>query len=123
MVGPTDEQLDEIEARLDAATPGPWTLRVIDGSNVVTAGEYPMRSIIGPNRADLGFIANAPSDLRLLLAVVRRGRRIEAERDRAVELLIHVLEAEVQQRWSANVSLHGEIQNYLLELRAALDGA
>jgi len=78
MVGPTDEQLDEIEARLDAATPGPWTLRVIDGSNVVTAGEYPMRSIIGPNRADLGFIANAPSDLRLLLAAVRRGRRIEA---------------------------------------------
>jgi hypothetical protein len=82
----TDADLDAIEARLDAATPGPWHVEddhatenqiwterrweAGGGASVVDAGG------MGPADADL--IAHAPNDLRALLAEVRRGRRIEA---------------------------------------------
>jgi hypothetical protein len=82
----TDADLDAIEARLDAAErdcPAPWSE---DG--VVVLLNYLALRFCAPwavKARDL--IAHAPTDLRALLAAVRRGRRIEAERDAGYRLV------------------------------------
>lgn len=53
----SDERLGEIEARVNAATAGPWLTKT---------------SLRGP---DFTFIANAPVDVKALLAEVRRLRQ------------------------------------------------
>lgn len=65
----TEQQLDEITARANAATPGPWTLSedytdvlAPDGSQVAS---YWMT-------VDGTFIAHAPEDVRSLLAEIDR---------------------------------------------------
>lgn len=83
----TDEQLAEIEARANAATPGPWfwTGRVDDWGH---SGP----DLMGPNDAvvcqswghdadgleiadsDMSFIANAREDIPALIAEIRRLR-------------------------------------------------
>jgi hypothetical protein len=72
-------RLDEIEARLRAATPGPW--RYVGGTRNLTAvvagdhadeGEFDLEvNVCSLNAADDAvFIANAPEDIRDLLALV-----------------------------------------------------
>jgi len=65
----TKEQLAEIRARLDAATPGPWTIEEGSGEDerlvfVRTERGRLVRTIW---MNDATFIANAPADLRALL--------------------------------------------------------
>ena len=83
----TDEELDAIEARANAATPGPWRSDVGSGANrlrlwvpggMLIADSYPPK----PHRArdeqqgkaDYGFIAGARTDVPALVAEVRRLR-------------------------------------------------
>jgi hypothetical protein len=69
-------ELDAIRTRLDAATPGPWT----PSSHCCSMGLYPVgpshefsERYDGPRlKADVFFIAHAPTDLRALLDEVER---------------------------------------------------
>ena len=71
----TEERLAEIEARANAATPGPWQIGVsIDR----TYGSWPvfrLLDMVGPTaaeeKADAVFIENARSDIPWLIARVR----------------------------------------------------
>lgn len=74
-------RIEEIEARLAAATPGPWEaafggtdalVKKPDGSSIscgdiIYAHRYP--------KADATFIANAPDDIRYLLDELRAARK------------------------------------------------
>jgi hypothetical protein len=67
--------LDEIEARANAATPGPWTpqtIRLIDGVDL------PVETVAQWQR-DAAFIAAARADVPALVACVRK---LEAECER-----------------------------------------
>lgn len=63
-------RLEDIAARLEAATPGPWR---VYGANYIDAG--PNTNLIAngsvPALGDAELIAHAPADLAALLAVVR----------------------------------------------------
>lgn len=74
----TEQQLQEIEARANATTPGPWEIernssgwidgiRAPNGDEIVKTdfGVYP------PERPDAEFIAHARTDVPKLLAEVR----------------------------------------------------
>lgn len=79
----TDEQLQEIEARVNAATPGRWQTRFIYRSLQSTrrhAAEDHL--MLGPDNDwnDADLTANAPTDLRALLAEIKALKR---ERDEA----------------------------------------
>lgn len=77
----TDEELAAIDARLQAATPEPWTmteeegdwyLRAPDGESMMCDTQYYPWT---PGRAeDWQLIAHAPTDLAALMAEVRRLR-------------------------------------------------
>lgn len=73
----TDEELNAIEARCKAATPGPWLgdsgrdIVVRDGGDWVSVFDYK-----APNAE---FIAHARADLPGLLAEVRRLQRLLAK--------------------------------------------
>lgn len=77
----TEAQLAEIEARANAATPGPWT----------ADNEYDEPAVVGPDNRDLAlfvetdadaaFLANARTDVPALVAEVRRLRAELAKRD------------------------------------------
>ena len=75
----SDEELGEIEARLNAATPGPWR-SFIEGRDH-TRGSSFIRTqgddieLSGATDADQDFIAHARQDIALLLDEVRRLRR------------------------------------------------
>ena len=64
------DRLAEIQARLDAATPGPWERADEDVGVVSSIGEYVFiaRNIRPGN---VTFIAHAPDDVAYLLARVR----------------------------------------------------
>lgn len=66
---PTEQQLDEIEARHTAATKGPWK-RSEDYSDIVAPDGSQLASYW--LAADGEFIAHAPDDVRTLLDEVRR---------------------------------------------------
>jgi hypothetical protein len=75
----TDEELQAIEARLNAATPGEWKnddpRRIRHAEPNIWAGEKEIADVFdnyGYNDSD--FIAAAPADIRALLAEVRRLR-------------------------------------------------
>jgi hypothetical protein len=95
MNGPTDDELDDIEQRAAAATPGPWVAFVEDrdhtsGDDFIRTGgldddqpdmyisHYLGATSIKVPAADLDFIAQSRQDLPRLVAEVRRLRR-EAE--------------------------------------------
>lgn len=83
------KRLDEIEARLSAAAPGPWEVKLVTDykGNVVNHAGYTYPASVGPieaeadgcgccstvgrfleaEDADLALVANAPADLRYLL--------------------------------------------------------
>ena len=72
----TPADLAEIEARLNAATPGPWRLAIAcdeygqdESKSTVRAGYV---DVCMADNADATFIAHAPTDIAALLAEVRR---------------------------------------------------
>ena len=70
-----NDRLTEIEARLNAATPGEW-VRINEGVGIVPGGnvvQFLARDIAVKNAE---MIANAPADLRYLL---ERVRELEAQ--------------------------------------------
>jgi hypothetical protein len=81
----TDAELDEIAARCDAATSGPWR-SFIEGRDhlggndfIITGGDddrSPDIELTGASRADQDFIAHARQDVPRLVAEVRRLRRL-----------------------------------------------
>lgn len=75
-------RLDEIRARLEAATPGPWEAYHARFPNAYGEGFW---RVDGPHergyeggfeRADADLIAHAPEDLRLLLAVAEAAKDV-----------------------------------------------
>lgn len=87
----TQEELEAIEARANAATPGPWErwpddvdggdgwalVSDADGEPVVGAHPCPLEQCADAE-ADYAFIAHARSDVPALIAEVRR---LRSERD------------------------------------------
>jgi hypothetical protein len=78
-------ELDTIEARCNAATPGPWMSYVEgrdheSGSDFIMTGEGGSRrediELTGATRADQDFIAAARQDVPRLVAEVRRLKRL-----------------------------------------------
>ena len=81
MTDPVELDLGPIEARLEAATPGPW--HVEQGGEIfapfwligdVLRDRYGNNSISGDDRATIEFIAHARQDVPALVAEVRRLR-------------------------------------------------
>lgn len=75
----TDEELDAIEARVGATTPGRWKLGSDSGDGfIVHTAKYRAETVTAPYAnqcypfADSTFIACAKDDVRNLLAEVRR---------------------------------------------------
>lgn len=87
----TEQQLREIEARCEAATPGPWESRV-NGNTVrsygVVSNARKICSSISTLTADAEFIAHSRQYIPALLAEVRQ---LQRERDAAVEVLIKLI--------------------------------
>ena len=91
----TDLDLDAIQARADAATPGPWctdSWEIYQGTEYVAGAEWIGETCRGrvdglaQDRADAEFVAAARTDVPALLAEVRRLRASVAELERpAVE--------------------------------------
>ena len=84
----TDAEVDEIAARCEAATPGPWRSFAegrdhLGGNDFITAGgdedQSPDIELTGASRAGQDFIAHARPDIPRLVAEVRRLRRITDE--------------------------------------------
>jgi len=82
-----DEELAAIEARCDAATPGPWKSYIEgrdhdSGSDFIMTGEGETRGydieMTGATHADQDFIASARQDIPRLIAEIRR---LRGERD------------------------------------------
>lgn len=96
----TPERIAEIEARLNAATPGPWRwgagrsevlcedgIIAADGSAVfVNCG----RGSGEPSCDDADFIAHAPDDIRDLLAELQAAREREGKLREALEKIIEM---------------------------------
>lgn len=77
----TETELREIQARCEAASPGPWRACIEgrdheSGTSFVMTGEGPGRGedleIPAATTADMDFIAHARQDIPRLLAEVRR---------------------------------------------------
>lgn len=75
----TAEQIAEIRARAEAATPGPWTVFARDSSGQavdyflgfdIEGPEEAQRGMFA-NRADAEFIAHAREDIPALLAALK----------------------------------------------------
>ena len=68
----TDNELNEIEARAKAATPGPWvydTAEIMSIDKAVVSAEYPEDGF--DNEANGQFCAHAREDIPALIAEVR----------------------------------------------------
>ena len=65
-------RLDEIRARCEAATPGPWEVKVkgntVESHQVMSPGNGPICSAISPKTKNAQFIAHAREDIPYLLA-------------------------------------------------------
>ncbi len=76
------KSLDEIKARLKAATPGPWKVdaKECKGKHVVTDAPFEYRIAVAneyyeSGAKDASLIAHAPTDLAFLLGLVERQQR------------------------------------------------
>lgn len=103
--------LTPIQARLAAATPGPWDTRRSEqprhdtwsvticqaegGAGVVT---WHARTAVPRHEGNIALIANAPQDIADLLAEVKRLRQIEAAAKGARAGLHVALDGEVHRR-------------------------
>lgn len=81
-------ELDEIQSRCDAASPGPWKSYVegrdhTSGSSFIRTGTSEKRGedieLTGATIADQDFIAGAREDVPRLLAEIRRLQALLAE--------------------------------------------
>ena len=80
----TDPRVGEIEARLAAATPGPWFLDADGDSGVYTearASNSSSEIASAFRREDEAFIAAAPADVAYLLAELRKAHEALARVD------------------------------------------
>jgi len=69
----SDEELAAIEARMNAATPGPWVAHGYEVWNIENGEEaYFIEPL--PNPEDAVFIAHTPTDIAALVDEVRRLR-------------------------------------------------
>lgn len=134
----TRQQLDAIQARLDATTEGPWEQcgRGIDGgpsslTEVVTLDVECMGHCYGgtglgvQNEADAGFIAHARTDVPALLAEVERLRARLTVDDAMVERAARVLNEEDETPGTLSWDNESEMnrRSYRRMARAALDAA
>ncbi|MNT42355.1 hypothetical protein D3C72_1787740 [compost metagenome] len=80
-----EDDLRQIEARVDAASPGPWTSWIEGRDHTAGSSFIETRSaegrgddieLIGASSADQDFIAAARSDIPALIAEVRRLRNL-----------------------------------------------
>ena len=90
---PTTQQLDDIEQRANAATPGPWctdSWEIYQGAEFEAGAEWIGETCrsgeMDDGRADAEFVAHARTDVPALLAEVRRLRAV-LDRTRALALL------------------------------------
>lgn len=102
---PADLDLDAIEARCDAATPGPWRddetdnngQRLIFGDNaddwIALLPHQCVESIRVERDRDAAFIAHAREDLPALVAEVRRVRPRHARLEAAIVLYRRAMDA------------------------------
>lgn len=68
-------KLDAIEARLAAATPGPWTISHRNDNQIIRADGTLVADTWYENyESNAEFIAHAPDDMAALLAVVKAAR-------------------------------------------------
>ncbi|WP_090742742.1 hypothetical protein [Candidatus Nitrospira nitrosa] len=81
----SDEKLEEIRLRCEAATPGPWTSHIegrdhSSGTSFIMTGCGGDRGndieLSGSTDADQDFIAHARQDIPILLAEVKRLRAL-----------------------------------------------
>lgn len=101
-----NERLEEIQQRLDRATPGPWEADAMEGYIVAPSGD--VATVTRWSDADADLIAHAPEDLAVLVA--------EVERLRAV--------AEAYQNWRGIPAIASRIEDRrtaLFAVDAALD--
>lgn len=84
----SDIELDEMEARCNAATPAPWQSFIegrdhLSGSNFIRTGgrddSCPDIELIGATHADQDFIAHARQDIPALIAELRRCRALAGQ--------------------------------------------
>lgn len=119
---PTEQQLDEIETRHTAATPGPWFLHADWPGRVFAESEFNhhVARVTGSNpESNERFIAHAREDVPLLLDTVRRQRARVAE----LEVGLNDLAALVSQ-WHGQATKAEdrvvELEGPAVEARAAL---
>ena len=79
--GVTTPELDAMERRCNAATPGPWFSYVVGrdleaGLNCIELGTASLMEVLGASVADQDFIAGAREDMARLIAEVRALRRL-----------------------------------------------
>lgn len=76
----SDRRLDEIQARLNAATPGPWTLDRYDHGGGRAYVTDPKRRIVCDafKENDREFLFNSASDMAYLLAELRKAHEVLA---------------------------------------------
>jgi hypothetical protein len=79
----TDQELKEIQERLEAATPGPWHIEEKYTDLVNVDGKIIIKEI-GRNKS-AQFIAHAPTDMRRLLDEVERLRKENEELQNLVD--------------------------------------
>lgn len=78
MTSPTDAELDEMQARCDAATEGPWDINNDLGTDEIYCDWHSVGPIALVGQfadANSIFIAHARTDIPRLIAEVRRLRR------------------------------------------------
>jgi hypothetical protein len=131
----TEDRLKEIEARLNAATPGPWYKRDefdIMGSRIgydivfhdhdkdtgVILGQYDL-----PENDTAEFIANAPTDIAWLLSLAKEAKdintRFAEENARLREALKHSQAAMTYAYEDHNDQYYLNVQK---QIREALEG-
>ncbi|SDH85140.1 hypothetical protein SAMN04489735_10824, partial [Aneurinibacillus thermoaerophilus] len=85
----TEQELKDIEARLAAATPGPWGCNDDNeftiGHLYAPFGEMEVCKVTSGNLADATFIKCVPTDMRRLLDEVKRLRKDNEELQKLVD--------------------------------------
>ncbi|WP_037802781.1 hypothetical protein, partial [Streptomyces resistomycificus] len=106
----TAQQLDDIDTRAKAATPGPWTLSE-NYSDVLGPDGHQLASYWNPTSETRNgeFIAHAREDVRTLLAEVRRLRARVAELERPA---VEAKRNEIRQSFAELVTQAREDRDY-----------
>ena len=132
----TQEQLDAIQERVDAATPGPWAVDSDDPSYIIYSEKGGWDGLViayvaeqdgalFPVEHNGALIANAPQDLTDLLTEVERLRALTTVDDDMVERAARVLNEEDETPGTLSWDNESEMnrRSYRRMARAALDAA